>query len=157
MRKQIPFVLSAVLCLMMFSVFAAAQRPRASVSAAEVNGTYKMNFQGKFKKFSNEVKILALGGGKIRFALDLVYPYSLRNGEDMVNMGGLDEEAAISGDKAVYESKDQSCKITIRFVKPGTIKVDQDGSDGQCGFGHNVFADGTYLKVSGKKPKFEDE
>jgi carotenoid cleavage dioxygenase-like enzyme len=137
----------------MFAAKAAAQRSRPNVSAAEVNGTYKMNFQGKFKKFSNEVKTLALGRGKIRFALDLVFPYSLRNGEDMVNMGGLDAEAPISGDTAVYESKDKRCKLTIRFVKPGTVKIDQDGSDGQCGFGHNVMATGTYKKVSSKKPR----
>jgi hypothetical protein len=157
MRKQINCLIFAFSCLMLFSAASAAQTSRPSVSAAEVNGTFRMNFKGKFKQFSNDVKILALGGGKIRFAMDLVYPYSLKNGEPMVNMGGLDGEAAISGDVAIFSSEDAKCKMTIKFVKAGTIKVTQDDSAADCGFGHNVFASGTYRKVSGKKPKFEPQ
>ncbi|MBK7933308.1 MAG: hypothetical protein IPK01_07345 [Acidobacteria bacterium] len=144
--------------MMTASAAAVAQTSRKSVSAAEVNGTFKMDFTGKFKEFSNEIKILALGGGKIRVAMDLVYPYTLRNGEKSVNMGSLDSEASIAGDTAIYDSDEfGACKITIKFVRPGTIKVTQDGSDGNCGFGHNVFATGTYRKVSGKKPTFESQ
>ena len=156
MRKPISPALFAAGILMLFSAMADAQPSRKTVSAAEVNGTFRMDFKGKFKSQSNEIKILALGGQKVRIAMDLVYPYTLRNGELMVNMGGLDDEAAISGDTAVYESGGEGkCKITIKFLKPGTIKVTQAGSDGDCGFGHNVFATGTYRKVSGRKPKFE--
>ena len=155
MIKQFQLAALAFLFLSVLSTAGYAQKSRKSVSASEVNGTYKMNFGGKFKKFSNEIKLLALGKGKIRFSMDLVYPYTLRNGEPMVNMGGLDDDTSISGDMAAYVSKDAKCKITIKFVKPGTIKVTQDGSDGECGFGHNVFASGTYHKVSSKKPKFE--
>ena len=157
MRKQLSCLILVVASLMLFSSVAAAQTSRASVSAAEVNGTFRMNFKGKFKQFSNEVKILALRGGKVRFAMDLVYPYSLKNGEPMVNMGGLDDEAAIVGDTAVFTSEDAKCRITIKFVKPGTVKVTQDGTDSYCGFGHNVFATGTYLKVSSKKPVFDSD
>ena len=31
----------------------------------------------------------------------------------------------------------------------------QDGEDFACGFGLNVTSDGTYLKISSKKPKFD--
>ena len=135
-----------------------AQSSRSSVSAAEVNGTFRMNFRGKYKQMANEIKVLALGGGKIRFSMDLIYPYTLRNGEVSVNMGGLDGEAAIKGDTAVYESEEFGvCKITFKFVSPGTLKIVQDGSDAGCGFGHNVTSAGTYRKVSGKKPKFESQ
>lgn len=157
MRKSLSSVFFAIMFLMGLSPPADAQTSRKSVSAAEVNGTFRMNFKGKFKGNSNEIKILALGGGRLRFAMDLVYPYTLRNGELMVNMGGLDDEAAISGDTAVYESSDSKCKIMIKFVRPGTIKVTQDGSDADCGFGHNVTSDGIYRKVSSKKPKFGSE
>lgn len=156
MRKQLFCLIFALGFMMAFWTAAVAQTSRKSVSAAEVNGTFKMNFSGKFRKFSNEIKLLALGKGKIRVAMDLVYPYTMQNGEIMVNMGGLDSEAAIEGDTAVYRSDDfGTCKITIKFVRPGTIKVTQDGSDGNCGFGHNVFAAGTYTKTSSAKPKFE--
>ena len=157
MRKSIFSMLVVLGLTLVFAFGASAQTSRKSVSAAEVNGTFRMNFQGKFRKFSNEVKILARGGGKIRIAFDLVYPYTMRNGEPMVNMGGLDGEAAIDADVAKYTSEDGKCTITIKFVKAGTIKVIQDGTDGECGFGHNVMAGGTYTKVSSKKPTFEEK
>ena len=139
---------------MVFAGGASAQKTRASVSAAEVNGTYKMNFRGKFASFSNEVKLLALGRGRVRVAMDLVYPYTLRNGEPMVNMGTLDGEASIDADVAVYKSEGtDQCTITIRFVRPGTIEITQ--SESVCGFGHNVTADGTYKKISSRKPRFD--
>ena len=155
MCKQNCGLLYALLCLMLFSVAASAQKPRPSVSSAEVNGTFRMNFKGNFKASSNDIKILALGGGKLHIGMDLVYPYKLQNGEMSANMGYLDGEGTIDGDTAVYESDEFGpCKITVKFVKPGTIKVSQEGTDGDCGFGHNVMSDGTYRKVSGKKPKF---
>lgn len=145
--------------LMLLNIDSAAQTSRASVSAAEVNGTFRMNFRGKYRDMSNEIKILALGKGKLRVAMDLIYPYTLKNGERSVNMGFLDDEASITRDTAVYKSNEYGdCRITIKFVRAGTIKVTQgkEGMDGNCGFGHNVFATGTYRKVSVKKPKFEE-
>ena len=99
MRKQKFCLVFAMAVLMLASAAAVAQTSRSSVSASEVNGTFKMNFTGKFKKFSNEIKILALGN----------------------------------------------------------IKVTQNGSDANCGFGHNVYATGTHTKISSKKPTFDSQ
>lgn len=155
MCKRAVFVAFAVMCMMLLSAAVRAQASRASVSAAEVNGTFSMPFTGKFKGSSNEIKILALGGGKLHIAMELLYPYIVR-GELSANMGELDGTASIEGDTAVYESKEFGpCKITIKFVKLGTIKVDQEGTDADCGFGHNVMATGTYKKISSSKPKFD--
>ncbi len=146
----VAFIAAGALC-------ANGQASRKSVSGAEVTGSFRMNFSGKYKKISNDIDILALGGGKLRIAMDLVYPFTIPGNEISVNMGYLSGEAAIEGDTAVYESDEFGpCTITIKFVKPGTIKVTQDGSDADCGFGHNVFASGTYLKISSKKPTFEN-
>jgi len=131
----------------------AAQKPRASVPGSEVNGTFRMNYTGKYRGNYNEIKVLALGRGRLRLSMDLTYPYTMSNGELMANVGQLDGEASIAGDTAVYTSEDNTCKITIRFVRPGTINVKQDGSDADCGFGHNVFAGGTYRKVSSARPR----
>jgi hypothetical protein len=132
------------------------QTSRRSVPAAEVNGTFRYNFTGKFRGSFSEVKILALGGGRLRVAMDLTYPYEIENGEISSNVGGLDGEATIKGDTAVYSSKDEfgRCEITIRFVKPGLIKVKDKPDAMDCGFGNHVYAGGTYHKVSGKKPTF---
>lgn len=152
-------IIILVLCSVVFTGLAAqslsAQTSRKRVSATEVNGTFRMNFKGKFRDSSNEIKILAKGGGKLRIAMELLYPYRLPTGELSANMGELDGEASIMGDTAVYESSEfGTCRITIKFVRPGTIKVTQQGSDADCGFGHNVMSGGTYTKFSSRKPKF---
>jgi hypothetical protein len=73
------------------------------------------------------------------------------------NLGQLEGEADIKGDTAVYSSDEFGpCRITIRFLRPGTIKVTQQSDGAGCGFGHRVTADGTYKKTSNKKPNFED-
>ena len=133
---------------------AAAQTGRKSVPASEVNGTFRMNFTGKFKGSSNEIRIWALGHNKLKIGMDLLYPYIVDK-ELSANIGELDGEATITGDTATYSSTEfGKCQITIKFVRPGVIKVTQSGADFDCGFGHNVTADGTYHKVSGNKPKF---
>lgn len=156
MRKSTLSTVFAVVVLMVFSSPAFAQKSRASVSGAEVTGTFEMNFIGKkYKGLTNDLMIQAMGGGKLHIAFDLLYPYTLQNGEVSVNMGQLEGEASITGDTAVFESNEFGpCKITLKFTKPGEVKVTQAGSDADCGFGHNVFAYGTYRKVSSKKPKF---
>ena len=156
MRKPVFCLIFAFAVMLTASTFVVAQTSRKSVSAAEVNGTFRSDFAGKFKDFSNEAKILALGGGKLRIAFSLIYPIELPNGEKTANLGELEGEASIKGDTAIYQSDEFGpCKITIKFVRAGTIKVTQEGSDADCGFGHNVFSSGTYKKVSSKKPTFE--
>lgn len=151
MNKSLTRLTIVFAVITLFSASAAAQS-RSSVSAAEVNGTFRMNFSGKYKEFSNDIKILALGGGKLQVAMELLYPYTSPSGEFTANTGELGGTASISGDTAVLKPEDTDCVITIKFVKAGTVKVTQTG---QCGFGHNVTANGQYRKVSSKKPTFE--
>jgi hypothetical protein len=128
---------------------------RKAVGAAEVNGTFRDYFGGKFKGNYNEIKILALGKGKLKVYFGLTYPHIDGTGAMSANVGEAEGEAIIDGDTAVYSSNEfGACKITIKFVKPGTIKVDQEGTDSECGFGFNVSATGTYKKASAAKPKF---
>ena len=159
MRKQILSLFFAVGWLIMFSLGADAQKPRASVSAAEVTGTFKQRFGGKFKGSSSDIKILSIGKGKLRVAFDLIYPFVDGTGELSANVGEADGEATIEGDTAVFKSSEYGeggCRIEIKFVKPGIIRVNQVGDSIGCGFGFNVSADGTYRKTSSKKPKFGD-
>ncbi len=125
---------------------------RKSVSAKEVNGTFKMNYTGKAKDFSNQIDILAIGSGEIKISFALVYPKLGSDGEIAENYGSAEGIAIITGDTAVYENDEFGpCKITIKFVKLGLIKVTQNGLPSDCGFGGDVFATGTYKKT-GKKP-----
>ena len=146
------------MCVSAFSLLLAASnnalaQTRKAVGAAEVNGTYRQCFSGKFKGTCDEIKILALGKGKLKVSFDLVYPHLDAENKPTANVGSADGEATISGDTAIYSNDEYGeCKITIKFVKPGQIEVAQDG--GSCGFGFNVSADGTYKKTSSAKPKF---
>ena len=70
-------------------------------------------------------------------------------------MGYAMGEATIDRNVATFVPPDtQGCKITMTFL-PGKIEVTQDGSDADCGFGHNVNSTGTYRKIRSGKPKFE--
>jgi hypothetical protein len=141
-----------VLALTFLSAGVQAQKARASVSTTEVTGTFRMNFGGKFRRSYDEIKIASIGRGKLRVSMDLLFPHVV-NGEMSPNLGSLDDTFAIKGDTATYTNG--QCTLTINFVRAGTIKVTQQGMDSDCGFGHNVMADGTYRKISSRTPKFD--
>lgn len=154
-RKPSRLICFALFFLAFGAVFQTRAQNRKAVSGAEVTGTFRDYFNGKFKGSHNEIKILALGKGKIKVSFDLLYPHLDAEGKMTANMGAAEGEATISGDTAIYSSDEfGECKITIKFVKPGIIKVRQESTDSECGFGFNVNAEGTYKKTSGAKPKF---
>jgi hypothetical protein len=79
--------------ILLLSVVEISAQNRKSVGASEVNGTFRSYFDGKFKDNYNEIKILALGRGKLRVALGLTYPYIDGTGGLMANTGEADGEA----------------------------------------------------------------
>src|SRR5882762_596736 len=123
---------------------AAAQSPEPpqkhqTVTAAQANGVYRY--------YQSEFRILALGHNKLKVQFDGIYMTLAKS----PNMG----YAIIDGNVATFKPPDtEHCEITLVFL-PGKLKVVQEGSDADCGFGHNVNATGTYKKTRGGKPKFE--
>ena len=118
--------------------------PKAVVTAAQANGTYRSD--------DNELKILALGHNKLKVQFDGVYHTISKS----VNTGHAEGEAIIDGNVATLELPDSGqCKINIVFLTRNRLKVMQEGDSPDCGFGHNVRADGTYRKIRSGKPKFE--
>ena len=119
-----------------------------SVTDAEATGTYR-DAEG-----NSEIRILALGHGKLKVQLALVYEYR-SGGGPMANLGDASGEATIENDIAVFVPEEAGdCKITMTFLPNGKLKVEQQGEE--CGFGHNVRADGTFRKISNRKPKFDE-
>jgi hypothetical protein len=113
------------------------------VTAAQANGVYRY--------YQSEFRILALGHNKLKVQFDGIYMTLAKS----PNMGYAMGEATIDGNVATFKPPDfERCEITLVFL-PGKLKVMQDGSDADCGFGHNVNATGTYTKIRGGKPKFE--
>jgi len=113
------------------------------VSAAEVNGTWQCR--------KNTFKIWALGNGKLQVDFDGVFEYKSPDGL-MQNFGNGSGVATIMGDTAVFAPTGDEAdgKLTLKFSR-GKLIVEQEGS---CGFGHRVYAIGTYAKISARKPKF---
>ena len=120
-----------------------AQNPKI-VTAAQANGVYR--------SYDNEIRILALGNNKLKVQFDGVYHTITKS----VHVGYASGEAKIEGNVAVLELPElEQCKITMVFLRNNRLKVTQEGDSPDCGFGHNVRADGTYRKIRGGKPKFE--
>jgi len=141
--------LHLILILPAFATFAVAQEPASSprpnqraVTPAQINGVYKYD--------RNDFRVLALGHNKLKVQF---------NGEWMTrggypNIGEAIGEATIEGNVATFIPGDTTqCKITMIFLK-NKMKVEQEGLDAECGFGHNVMATGTYRRVKAGKPKF---
>jgi hypothetical protein len=133
---------------------------RKGVTGAEVTGTFRSYFKGKFRGTYNEILIQALGGNKLKIEMELVYPFEV-NGERTVHTGTATGEAVITGDTAVFtphysREANEECKIILKFTKPGTLIVSTENNRG-CGFGFNVEADGRYRKTSSAKPKFRND
>jgi hypothetical protein len=127
------------LCLAAASLVTVWADSEKSVTAAQVNGTWKTKY--------SEFKIWALGQQRLQIEFSGVYEYKTANeGEG----SGI---ATIEGDTAIFkpEGAEEECRITLKFTG-SKLLVNQTGI---CGFGHNVSAAGTYKKVSAKKPKFE--
>src|SRR2546421_7669524 len=123
---------------------AEGQRKPVVVTAAQANGVYRY--------YDNEFRILALGHDKLKVQFDGVY-YTIAKS---VNMGYASGEATIDGNVATFKPDDtERCEITLVFL-PGKLRVEQSGSDAECGFGHNVNSTGVYKKTRSGKPKFEN-
>lgn len=119
---------------------------QATVTAAQVNGTWKTK--------GGEFKIWALGKEMLQVEFSGTYEYKSPQGP-MVNTGEGHSVASIEGDTATFkpDGAEDECRITMKFTH-GKLVVTQTGT---CGFGNNVTADGTYKRVSTRKPKFESD
>src|SRR2546428_12820282 len=131
-----------------------AQDPAASTSPkppAKHQVVISAQANGVYRYYKSEFRVLALGHNKLKVQFDGIYMTLAKS----PTMGYAVGEATIEGNVATFIPPDtQGCKITMTFL-PGKLVVKQDGSDADCGFGHNVYATGTYRKIRSGKPKFE--
>jgi hypothetical protein len=128
------------------SIVAALADSEKSVTAAQVNGTWKTKH--------GEFKIWALGQQRLQIAFSGVYEYKTPQGPS-ANEGQGSGIATIEGDTAIFkpEGAEEECRITLQFTG-GKLVVTQTGI---CGFGNHVTAEGTYKRVSTRKPKFDSD
>ena len=92
--------------------------------------------------------LLKIDNDKYKFWL------SANRGWPSYNNGEINGILIFKNKVAVFTKKleysDSSCKINFYF-NPGFVQVDQKANDIDCGFGHNVFADGKYKKKDAHK------
>jgi hypothetical protein len=141
--KATKLVYIGAVCFAAASIATSRADSDKNVTAAQVNGTWKTE--------GGEFKIWALGKQRLQVEFSGVCEYKTPQGP-RANEGVGSGVATIEGDAAIFKPEDaeEECRITLKFTG-GKLVVTQTGI---CGFGHNVSAEGTYKKVSPKKPKF---
>jgi|GEM_PF-2211201 len=146
--KSRPSMLSFLACAIFLfaAVSVQAQTGQASRSGNAVTGTYSI----KNSSTENTLEAQVLSGGRVKIHLYASWIGTVAAGQ--VNTGEIKEILTLKNRTAVYESG--GCRITIRFGG-NRAKVKQTEREGGCGFGLNVSASGTYLKLHGRRPKFD--
>jgi hypothetical protein len=81
--------------------------------------------------------------GTLRFAVHALWK-GLNWKEYGPNIGEIGGTVPLKNGKAVYQDTELACKLAMTF-KGDTLEVEQEGD---CGFGANVRADGTYKRTS---------
>jgi hypothetical protein len=140
--KSIP-----VLLLVFFTLTTSqAQTPQSSPRNTSLTGLYRT----RDPQIRNTLEVLELANGKIKFHLLALWisPYNRQN----VHNGELQAIVTVSRGIAVYTS--ENCKVTIRFLSDKAI-VTQPQELGDCDFGANVTATGSYRKLNSRRPKFD--
>ena len=144
LQRQVIRLTIGISCFFLLgSLVISGQSTRRVVTAAQINGVYKSD--------RNDFRVLALGHNKLQVQF---------NGEWMTrygypNIGEAIGEATIDGNVATFvPGETKNCKITMTFRPPNKMVVTQEGTDAECGFGHNVMADGTYRRVKAGRPKW---
>lgn len=124
----------------------ARQKTRKPVQTASVTGTYKYVL--------NSLEVLELPDHKVRISFAGFYPNDRRRAETR-NVGTFDETVPMVNRTATVKLQygQDPCVITVRFLSNKAV-VEQGGSLQGCGFGFNVEADGVYVKVNSKPPRF---
>ena len=150
--KKLLFML--LICLVS-SQFASAKTKPLPIASARVPQKSK-GLTGTYRNRWSEFKIQALGVNRLHVQFNGTYQYKV-GGEMTANLGTGDGITTLKGNVAIFVPQDtRGCSISLTFVGQKLI-VKQTGSDADCGFGHNVMADGTYIKRSSRPPKFDNQ
>jgi hypothetical protein len=132
-----------IIILTMFSFTVYGQTNSNRLRTLKYGGTFSFN-RGK-NNASGTILIYPETDTTVLFCIDL------NKGAPSYNMGFLYSRLKINNRQGTYESEDKGCQWGIIFSKNKltitTVKGLRD-----CGFGHDVFADGAYKQISTKIP-----
>lgn len=135
--------------LMLFMLLVAGGQTPTAMKAkptGSVTGHYRM----RREEFRNRLDVQQLPGGKIKF--DLLALWVSHYNPENVHNGQVQGIARLENGVAIYQA--DSCKLRIEFL-PTKARIMQSDEVGDCGFGANVTATGSYRKIDSRKPKFD--
>ena len=148
MLRRIIVSASCAFCLLVSANAAFGQKV---VTAAQVNGTWRET-SGKAAGVTTEFRVWSLGGQKLQVEF-----YANNAARQFSNTAN--GTAMIEGTTATFQpadaqmNADRPCVMTLKFGG-GKLLVSETGD---CGWGRGVGSDGTYKKISSKKPKFDGQ
>ncbi len=147
-QKRLAVAFFALCALACFAQSVGAQSSQTVLHYKDVVGTYKDEAGSVFT-------IDRAAGGMLRVGFHGVYPYRTASGEMSANTGEAEGTTKLVGNTAVFKpaNAEQQCRITLVF-KARKLIVTQEGTDAECGFGHNVSASGTYRLRSTRVQRF---
>jgi hypothetical protein len=112
-----------------------ASPPSASASRSVVS----VAFDGTYESPSGKIVVRALNDHALKVSIHL---------QRGTSSGVAEGTARLEGVVATYTSSEFGpCSIRMTFVGP-VVTVTQTGRDFECGFGHGVWANGTYTRTS---------
>jgi hypothetical protein len=155
MEETVKIMLKNTIVLLLFGIgilFSAAESyGQKIVTAAQVNGSWK-EVSGKFPGTTSEFKIWSLGGQKLKVEF-----FGNNAAREISNTAtGI---VSIDGTTATFKPADNQidsenpCVITLKFTA-GKLIVSEKG---ECGWGRGIGSEGTYKKISSKKPQFDEQ
>jgi hypothetical protein len=146
--QQAKLKLSPLLLLLFVSAVVSGQAPSATKPKPRISltGHYVM----RREEFRNRLNVQQLPDGKVKF--DLLALWVSHYNPENVHNGQLQGMVRLEKGVAVYEADD--CKLRMEFL-PTRVRIMQSDEVGDCGFGANVTATGSYRKIDGRKPKFD--
>lgn len=87
-------------------------------------------------------------GNEVRFQLEI------SRGAPSYNTGWIEGKFLLKGSSGIFQSSEYgTCAIKFEFKK-SKVNLKEVNQSQECGFGYNVYAEGTLVKRSHNKPKF---
>jgi hypothetical protein len=146
------FLLVSVTCLM------TAGQNKPLTNFINPTGSYKLDNKTIIKNgdtygYFGDIDVKLLDSSRIAIS------FFVCKGAPGYNLGAFVDTVAYKQNMAIRTTPedDPTCRITFRFAKKGiTVEQYQADLNYGCAFGHGVFADGFYKKISSKIPVIAD-
>jgi len=123
----------------------ASEETPSGYEAAPVESNFNEKMDGEwFRDDGSSIVVAHRGGNKIHVSGEILRVRT----RDNVNMGDFSGMSTLEEATKGVVAVNADCAINFEFENDFTVlKISQEGSDADCGFGFGVYADGDYTKT----------